>query len=235
MSEGSIPTEASADATRCASERGSVLIVDDHPLYRDALVQLMRTLVDASKVLAASSMEQALRVAAGVKDLQLVLLDVGLPGVNGVEAVTTARRAFPSAVLLVVSASDNRRDVNAALGAGARLFVSKTVSTEILADIAHAAMSGELPAQPAWILPDGEATYVDASQPTLTPRQRQILQLLSSGYANKEICLRLGLAEVTVKMHVSAIFRALGVTNRTQAVMVARRNALLEADSSSSP
>lgn len=206
----------------------TALIVEDHPLYRDALMQLLRGLIDESKILSADSLEQGLRIAADVEDLRLVLLDVGLPGVNGTEAVVAARRAFPPAMLVVVSASENRHDVNAALAAGARLFISKAVTTEVLADIVHAALTDALPERPAWILPAGEATLPAESLPALTSRQRQILQLLSVGYTNKEIGLRLRLAEVTVKMHVSAIFRALGVANRTQAVIAARRNALLD-------
>lgn len=209
---------------------GAALIVEDHPLYRDALNRLLRALIVESKILAASSVEEALRIAAHVDDLRLVLLDVGLPGVNGIEAVVAIRRAFPGATIIVISASESRHDAGAALAAGARLFVSKAVSTEVLADVAHAALTGDLPKQPAWILPNGDATFVGDSHPALTRRQRQILQLLANGYANKEIGLRLRLAEVTVKMHVSAIFRALGVTNRTQAVIAARRGALLDSE-----
>ena len=202
---------------------GAVLVIEDHPLYRDALVFMLGAILDGSKIVAASSVEEGLPSAANIPDLRLVLLDVTLPGLSGTEAVTAVRSAYPKATLIVVSASEDRRDAVAALRAGAQLFISKSVGTDVLAGIIRSLTAGELPAQPTWIPACGEATFIEQSLPTLPPRQRQILALLSHGYSNKEISLRLGVAEVTVKMHVSCLFRTFGVANRTQAVLAARR------------
>ncbi len=202
---------------------GSALVVEDHPLYRDALVHLLHAILGESKVTSVSSVEEGVRSAANISELRLILLDVGLPGLSGTEAVMAMRRTCPNATLIVVSASEDRRDVTAALRAGAQFFVSKTIGTDILSDIVRRVLAGELPEQPAWISQSGKAAFLEESLPSLTPRQRQVLVLLSNGYSNKEIGLRLDLAEVTVKMHVSSIFRALGVANRTQAVLAARR------------
>jgi DNA-binding NarL/FixJ family response regulator len=124
--------------------------------------------------------------------------------------------------LVAVSASEDRRDAMAAFRAGALAFVSKAASTDTLADVLRRACGGELKA-PAWVTPAGFTPLAEAPMPELTPRQLEILALLCQGHPNKEIGLRLGLAEVTVKMHVSSVFRALGVANRTQAVLAARR------------
>lgn len=202
---------------------GSVLIIEDHPLYRDALLlMLARTLGEAS-VFAAGTVEEGLRLMPQITNLRLVLLDVGLPGVRGTEAVATVRGACPNTAIIVISASEDRREINAVMRAGAQLFVSKAVAGEALVEHVRRVMAGTAPIQPEWISASGTAAFLEPDLPTLTPRQREILLLLSDGHSNKEIGLRLGLAEVTVKMHVSSIFRELGVTSRTQAVRALRR------------
>src|SRR5262249_12865031 len=154
----------------------------------------------------ASSAEEGLELAAGLKDVRLVLLDPGLPGLDGAEAIAAFCRVCPAAGLLVVSASEDRREAMAALRAGAKVFVSKAVSTEVLGQALLRVAAGEVE-RPEWITPQGRASIdADAPQP-LTPRQLEILTLLVQGHSNKEIGLRLNLAEITVKMHVSAIFR----------------------------
>jgi two-component system, NarL family, nitrate/nitrite response regulator NarL len=206
----------------------SALVVEDHPLYRDALRQLLERIFGADRVCAAASAEEGLRQASASPGLRLVLLDPGLPGMNGVEAIVAFRRQCPDAALIAVSASEERRDAMAAFRAGALAFVSKAASTEVLADLVRRAAAGEL-REPAWVTPAGSAAMAEAPMPDLTQRQVEVLALLCQGHPNKEIGQRLNLAEVTVKMHVSSVFRALGVANRTQAVLEARRRGLLPA------
>jgi len=176
----------------------------------------------------ASSAEEGLKRIATLRDVRLVVLDPGLPGMNGAEAIAAFSRACPAAPLIAVSASEDRRDAMAALRAGARVFVSKAVPTETLGSLLQRVASGALDKQ-EWITPTGVNSTEDEPSLSLTPRQREILSLLAQGHSNKEIGLRLELAEITVKMHVSAIFRALNVANRTQAVLVARRLGLATA------
>ncbi len=202
---------------------GSALIIEDHPLYRDALTQLLRAVLGEANVHAASSAEEGLRVAAHVPDLRLVLLDFGLPRMSGTEAIAAIRSHFPAATVIAVSASEERRDATAALNAGAKHFVSKAVSTDVLADVIRRVLANDFTA-PEWITPAGPAARDLADDSPLTARQLEILSLLH--LANKEIGLRLGVAEVTVKMHVSSIFRVLRVANRTQAMQAARRLSL---------
>jgi DNA-binding NarL/FixJ family response regulator len=210
---------------------GSALIVEDHPLYRDALMQLARALFGDANAVAASSAEEGLRCAASSLDLRLVLLDPGLPGLNGSEAIAAFRRQYPGAAVIVVSASEDRREAMSALHAGARAFVSKAVSSEVLASAIQRVLSGEM-ATAEWITPTASEAAGTPPSALLTPRQNEILALLARGHSNKEICLRLELAEVTVKMHVSSIFRTLGVANRTQAVLMARQLGLVTATES---
>jgi DNA-binding NarL/FixJ family response regulator len=207
----------------------TALIVEDHPLYRDALTHLLRHIFGESAVGAASSAEEGLRLAAASPQLGLILLDPGLPGIKGVEAIAALRRACPSATVIAISASEDRRDASAALRAGAVAFISKAASNEVMSDLVRRVRAGEL-REPTWITSSGPGELGDGTGQALTPRQREILVLLCQGHPNKEIGLRLGLAEVTVKMHVSSVFRVLGVANRTQAVLAARRLGLHPGD-----
>lgn len=205
---------------------GSALVVEDHPLYRDALAHVLHPIFGARAVHATGSAEEGLRLAQGTPDLALILLDPGLPGMNGVEAVAAFRRRREGVPIIAISASEDRRGADAALRAGAIAFVSKAASTETVSDLVRRVCAGEV-VEPVWISASGAAALAaEPQQGELTPRQREILALLCQGYANKEIGLRLGLAEVTVKMHVSSLFRVLGVANRTQAVLAARRRGL---------
>ncbi len=201
---------------------GTALIIEDHPLYRDALTALLRPALGGLEVKAVSSAEEGLRVAGTLHELRLVLIDPGLPGMSGAEAIRAICRVAPLATVIAVSASDDRREVKSALSAGARAFVSKAVPADVLTGVIVDALAGKFQAV-RWVMPDGEQTIADADLIMMTPRQRDILPLLCQGHSNKEMGLRLNLAEVTVKMHVSSIFRALKVANRTQAVVVARR------------
>src|SRR5262245_34286779 len=127
---------------------GSALVVEDHPLYRDALTQLLGRVFGAGEVSAAASAEDALRVAT--PSLRLILLDPGLPGIKGAEAVAALRRQCPDAVLIAISASEERRDAMAAFRAGAAAFISKAASNEVVADTLRRACAGEL-REPVWV------------------------------------------------------------------------------------
>ncbi len=201
------------------------LIVEDHPLYRGALIQLMAEVFGPVGTVAASSAEAGLNLMADLPDLQLIWLDLGLPGMSGVEAIRAFVRARPGVPIIVISASDDRQEANAALHAGASVFLSKAVSPEVITDLARRAISG-VTVKREWITANGIQALGIAPALALTPRQQETLVLLSNGHSNKEIGLRMGVAEITVKVHVSALFRALEVVNRTQAVLVARRMGL---------
>jgi two-component system nitrate/nitrite response regulator NarL len=200
----------------------TAIIIEDHPLYRDALIHLMQTIVGKSETVAVSSAEEGLRIAERLPNLALILLDLGLPGLNGIEAIIAFHRKLPLVPIIVVSASENRQEAAAALHAGAIAFVSKAVSAEVMTDAIQRLLAGAL-IEPEWITSNNKSKMRDELWPKLTERQHETLVLLSRGYSNKEIALHLGLAEITIKVHVSALFKALNVVNRTQAVLTARR------------
>ncbi len=198
----------------------TVLVVDDHPLFRKALVNLVESRGAGYQVIATASAEEGLqRVRETTVDL--ILLDLGLPGVAGVDAISLFRRAT-NAVIVVVSASEHRQEISAVTRAGASAVVSKGVSMETLQEVVEQALSNTLPEQ-KWIRSAGSLTVGDEVGHGLTARQQDIATLLMNGHSNKEIGMRLGLAEITVKTHLTAIFRLLRVVNRTQAVVAIRR------------
>jgi len=206
----------------------TVLIVEDHPLYRGALIHLIQAIVGENRTIAVNSAEDGLRLITNLPPLGLLLLDLGLPGLSGIEAITAFQRKLPTTPIIVVSASEDRQEATSALRAGAKVFISKAVSSEIMTDVVKRLLSQTI-VESEWITQNGKMMLGAATPLKITPRQQETLVLLSQGYSNKEIGLRMGLAEITVKVHVSAIFRALDVVNRTQAVLAARRVGLCSA------
>lgn len=196
------------------------LVVDDHPLFRDSVVQMLRTVLAGVEPRDAANAEAGLRLAAGWADV--ILLDLTLPGISGAEAVAAFRRACPDAKLFVLTASEDHRDVEATLRAGANAYFSKSMPPDQLCQAVLRALDGER------IVAAG-GSGASALPLEFSPRQREILELLCQGLSNKEIALRLSIADTTVKTHVSAIFVGLGVVNRTQAVLAARRFGLVPA------
>jgi len=198
----------------------NILVVDDHPLFRDSAVQMLRTALPGVELRDAPSAEVGLRLATGWADL--ILLDLTLPGMSGAEAVSAFRRTCPNAKLFVLTASEDHRDIEATLRCGADAYFGKAMSPDQLCQAVLRAIDGER-------IVAGGATGTGALTHKFSPRQCEILELLCKGLSNKEIALRLNISDTTVKTHVSAIFIGLGVVNRTQAVLAARRYSLVPA------
>jgi DNA-binding NarL/FixJ family response regulator len=209
----------------------TALIIEDHPLYRGALVQLLHLTLGEQCTHAANCAEDGLRLAKDLPGLSLILLDLSLPGLSGMEALNAFISLCPAVPILVVSANEDRQLAMQVLRAGARVFMSKEVSTDVLSKVVQELLANESTA-PQWITAAGskamDAEPTASEQLTLTQRQKGVLALLLRGMTNKEIALHLELAEITVKIHVSAIFRVMRVVNRTQAVLAARRLNLLD-------
>jgi DNA-binding NarL/FixJ family response regulator len=203
-----------------------VLVVDDHPLICEALRQVLRALDQSIELIEAADAPQALAAAESHRDLDLILLDLALPGADGFEALRELRERHPSFPVVVLSASEQAEIVMRALDAGAMGFIPKTSSNDVLLGALRLVLAGGVYLPPevlrhsqAPALPGktaGAASYRDLG---LTERQAQVLALLVQGKPNKIICRELNLAEGTVKIHVTAILKALGVSNRTQAVI----------------
>jgi DNA-binding NarL/FixJ family response regulator len=203
-----------------------VLVVDDHPLIREALRQVLKALDKEITLLEAGSAPEALAAAARAGNLDLILLDLALPGADGFEVLRDLRELHPSFPVVVLSASEQPEIVMRALDGGAMGFIPKTSSNEILLGALRLVLSGGVYLPPEVLrhaptpnLPAKPATSASYRDLGLTQRQAEVLALVVQGKPNKIICRELNLAEGTVKIHVTAILKALGVTNRTQAVI----------------
>ena len=205
-----------------------ILIVDDHPLIREALRHVLTALGGEFDLLDAEDGAQALAAVAGNPDLDLVLLDLALPDIDGFAALALFREQHPGVPVVVLSASDQTDTVLRAIDAGAMGYIPKTSSNQLLLDALRRVLSGHvyLPpdvlnrhqAAPARTLRQSGEALVPRDI-GLTARQAEVLALLVQGNPNKQICRALDLAEGTVKIHVTAILKALNVANRTQAVI----------------
>ena len=219
-----------------------ILIVDDHPLIREALRHVLTVLDDTFVLIEAQNHAEALIAADANPDLDLILLDLGLPDIDGFDALSQLREQYPGAPVVVLSASEQPEIVMRAIDAGAMGFIPKTSSNQLLLDALRLVMSGGvyLPLEvlhrhqgaPETALrramqarQSGKA--LSPREVGLTARQAQVLALLVQGKPNKLICRDLNLAEGTVKIHVTAILKALNVSNRTQAVIAVGKLGLL--------
>jgi len=211
-----------------------VLIADDHPLMREASARVLREIDSEVLVLEAADSDGVRQLTAEHPDLDLVLLDLRLPGVSGLELFEALRRDHPTLPLVALSAVDDPATVKAALACGALGFIPKSSSRSVMVSAIQLVMAGgrylppELIADegatgPQWAATPPGRTPMSADALGLTERQRQVLRLMAQGKSNKQICRELGLAEPTVKSHVTAVLKALKVTSRTQAVVMINR------------
>jgi DNA-binding NarL/FixJ family response regulator len=201
-----------------------ILIADDHALFREGMRHVLKQLTDEIEIVEASDCREALAAADTHTDIALVLLDLSMPGLDGFAALETLSREHPALPIVVLSGSENRADMQRALDAGAMGFVPKSASAPVMLSALHLVLAGGIYVPPELVQPGPAAASVKPeSLPSLTPRQVDVLTGIIEGKRNKVIGAELGLSEATVKAHVSAVFKALGVTNRTQAVRAAER------------
>lgn len=209
-----------------------ILIADDHELFRDGLRLVLGDLGPDLQVIEASSYDQTLEIANREDGLDLVLLDLVMPGMPWNEGLGAVKRRLPAVPVVILSASEDRRLVLEAVRLGAAGFIPKTSSSKVMLSALRLVMSGGVYLPPALIDESsvvgggrGDGPHADLSLDStpLTPRQREVLALLGQGKSNKEIARILNLSEGTVKLHVTAILKALNVSNRTGAVVAASR------------
>src|SRR5215471_7145394 len=207
-----------------------ILICDDHELFRAGLRLVLARLEESTELIDASSAEETFRVAEADPDLDLVLMDLGMPGMDGLSALGVLRDRFPALPVVIVSASERDADVRAAIDRGASGFIPKSSSAPVLLAALRLVLSGGVYVPPLILAtpapaPAGAPPATDRRREraaALTPRQLEVLDLMAKGRTNREICDRLGIAEGTVKAHVATILEALDVANRTEAAAVMR-------------
>lgn len=204
---------------------GWILVIDDHPMFCDALALTLRSVAGVGDIAVADTLATGLDVLAARGTPALVVLDLNLPDVTGMDGLLRLKACVPDTPLVVVSSMTDNAIVSAALAAGAAGYVPKHASqAQFRAALDNIARG--TPYLPDTFVPCGTLdTRSDAlvRLGTLTAQQARILDLICAGKLNKQIAFDLGIAETTVKAHVTAIMRKLGVQSRTQAVLVAQR------------
>ena len=207
-----------------------VLVADDHPLFRQAM-QIAIEGLDAhedSVVLEASSIDEVRALAARERDLDLLLLDLRMPGMDGFAGLVALRREFPALPVVIVSASEEHKTIREALALGAAGYIPKSLARPEIESALERILRGESwfphAGQERALGPDDDPEAGDRAEriASLTPQQLKVLQLVAQGKPNKIIAYELDIAETTVKAHITVILRKLGVYSRTQAVLVAR-------------
>lgn len=205
-----------------------LLVVDDHSLIREAVRHVVQALAESVTVLTAIDCDEGFAIAENESELEVLLLDFNLRGLSGVQAIKAWRQRHPALPVVVLSSADDRGTVLAAMAAGAAGFIPKASSNEVMVSALRLVLAGGkyLPAEvlaPDHSAPLRAAEAVSLQSLGLSPRQLQVLELIARGMPNKIICDELGLAERTVKAHVTEVLRALGVSSRTQAALAAAR------------
>ena len=198
------------------------IIVDDHPLFRGALSQALGDAFARAEVLEAGSLDELTDQLANASEVDLILLDLAMPGVHGVSGLLYLRAQHPEIPVAVVSASDDLGTIRQCLDCGASGFIPKSQPVDRIRDAIRKILQGEvwLPADVDLAsIPAGETAELVSRMSTLTPQQVRVLMMLGEGLLNKQIAFKLGVSEATIKAHVSAILQKLGVDSRTQAVI----------------
>lgn len=204
-----------------------LLVADDHPLFRQAMHVAIEGLEshEAHVVLEASSIDEVQAVLDDEEDLDLVLLDLRMPGMDGFAGLVELRRKFPSLPVVIVSAAEEQAIIREAMALGAVGFIPKTLSRSEICRALERILRGETYVPATCAGPsDGEDDGAGRAEriASLTPQQLKVLKLVAQGKPNKIIAYELDIAETTVKAHITVILRKLGVFSRTQAVLAAR-------------
>ena len=212
-----------------------IVIIDDHPLYREGLAGVLRIVFPGADIAEAQDLSEGLQAIHSGIPCDLVLLDLILPGGDGLAAIPLLRKENPSLTIVIVSASEDLQDVQRCVAAGAAGFIPKSARKELLGAALSLVRAGgvyfpRMPAAASTVegepvhsdmdcVPDGK----DMGCARLTRREIEVLALVCAGEPNKSIARQLGISDATVRTHLSSIFKTLAVVNRTQASLAARR------------
>jgi len=206
-----------------------LVIADDHPLFRGALGEAVAGLIERAEIAEAGTFDEVSKLLDQGGEVDLILLDLSMPGVRGFSGLIYLRAQYPSVPVVVVSANDDSSVIRRCMDFGASGFIPKTLGIETMREAIMRVLGGEVWTPPDVDLgcdADADTAGLMARLATLTPQQVRVLMMLSEGLLNKQIAYELSVSEATVKAHVSAILQKLGVESRTQAVIAAGKIAL---------
>jgi DNA-binding NarL/FixJ family response regulator len=200
------------------------IVADDHPLFRDALRQTVAALWPTAAIRQAGTFEEVVALLSADDDVDLILLDLRMPGMHGFSGLLFIRAQYPGIPVVIVSASEEPATMRSAVRFGASGYIPKSLATDVIGRAVAAVLDGAV-----WMPPDIDLELPQAADraldrlAALTPQQMRVLMMLSEGLLNKQIAHQLDVSEATIKAHVSAILQKLGVDSRTQAVIAASR------------
>jgi DNA-binding NarL/FixJ family response regulator len=205
-----------------------LLVIEDHALVREGLLQALQGLEDDVVTMGAADADTGLELLTANDDVDLILLDLMLPGTSGMALLGVLRKRYPTIPVVILSALDDTDTVMRGLRQGASGFVPKSSSTEAMMGALREVLAGEVYLPPrlreAAARTGGGRSKSVADRYGLTPGQMRVLELLTEGKTNRQIAELLGVTEGTVKIHVSAIFKAMNVSNRSQALLLASKH-----------
>ena len=204
----------------------NILIVDDHPLFRHALIQAVRYSLPQAQISETAAVNELYERLENGPEPDLVLLDLNLPGASGFSALVHVRAQYPSLPIIVVSAHEDASIIQRAIAHGAMGYIPKSAHPSHIGEAIRQVLEGDI-----WLPPNlpaanmnfdpraADETALAERIQSLTPQQFRVLMMVAEGLLNKQIAYELEVSEATIKAHVTAIFRKLGVQNRTQAVL----------------
>jgi DNA-binding NarL/FixJ family response regulator len=209
-------------ASQATVVRANVLVVDDHALLRTGVANIINQEPDLRVIAEASNGQEAIDAYERYRP-DVTLLDLRMPVMEGVEAVRQIRERDPLAKVIVLTTYDTDEDISRALKAGAKAYVLKDISADLLIECIHDVLAGK-----TYLAPQAAAKLAEGvTRVQLTPRELSTLRLIADGRSNKEIANQLAISERTVKTHLGHLFAKLGVTSRTEAVKIAMRRGLV--------
>jgi DNA-binding NarL/FixJ family response regulator len=203
------------------------VFADDHRLVREALAPFIQRLAPTVRLDEASTVDEAIKLLEGDNQCDLILLDLNMPGMDGFEGFNRLQHVAPDTPIAVLSGSIDPSDVSQALAHGAAGYIPKTTAGTTLVNALQIILAGEVYVPPALMSAQASRGARETRSVPLADRQMDVLKALAEGLTNKEIARRLGIAEITVKVHLQSIYRKLGVSNRTEALAAALNRGLV--------
>jgi len=210
-----------------ALQAETVIVADDHPLFRTAIKEALQESQGDTTFLEASSFETLQELVEHNPDVDLILLDLHMPGVSGFAGLVYLCKRYPSVPVVIISANEDPLVIRRALDHGAAGFIPKSSNIKVITGAINEILMGEIwaPVTSSANLPGNNVSELAMAErmAQLTPQQFKVLMMVSQGLLNKQIAYDMGISEATVKAHVTAIMNKLGVSNRTQAVLAASK------------
>lgn len=204
-----------------------IVIVDDHPLFRGALNQALSASLASAEIVEAGSLDELTTKLTNGLEVDLILLDLSMPGVQGISGLVFLRGQYPEIPVVIVSANDDPTTIRRCMECGASGFVPKSQPVDRIRQAVRSVLDGNVWTPPDIVLTagsgDDDTSDLLVRLSSLTPQQVRVLMMLGEGLLNKQIAYKLGVSEATIKAHVSAILQKLGVDSRTQAVIAVNK------------